>query len=360
MKSLRALYRLLRGEILEIPSRIILWLFIITLVIFPHIWGNSYVLRLLNITAIFAIYAVSWDLLGGVVGQINLGHALFFGIGAYIAALLNLKLGMPFWSTIPLGGIGAVIVGSVVAIPSLRLRGFYLALVTLTFPIILSGLVNLFPDISGGELGIYGIEGISDSEIFKYYVILFIMLLSCFVMYKFSDSQSKFIRVGIILCGIREDEIAARVSGIETTKYKIGIFALSGFFAGIAGSLYAHLINAAGPSNLDLLFSILPILWTVFGGIGTIYGPIAGVYILYPLLQYIRAYPIGEKYQGIILAIILLFVLLYMPEGITIWIRDKIEILCPRCKKINFFTRNRCRVCRADLQLSTDGQLSQI
>jgi branched-chain amino acid transport system permease protein len=348
------LYGVLRGEVLEIPSRIILWAFILFLFLFPLVNKNTYVLRILNITAIFAIYACSWDLLGGFVGQINLGQALFLGVGAYLAALLNLHLSLPFWITVPISGIGAVIVGLIACAPTLRLRGFYLALVTLTFPIILTGLVNTFPDLTGGELGLYGIDSISDSENFKFYLIHLIMVCSIYIMYKFSDPESKFVRVGVVLCGIREDEIAARVSGISTTKYKLGIFAMSGFFSGIAGALYAHLVNAAGPSNLELLFSILPILWTVFGGIGTIYGPVAGVYILYPLLQFIRNYSVGEKYHGVMLAAILIVVLLFMPEGITVWIRDKIEIRCPRCKIVNAISRRLCRSCRAQLHLEAN------
>ena len=180
------------------------------------------------------------------------------------------------------------------------------------------------------------------------------MLCSGFVMYKFSDSQSKFVRVGVVLRGIREDEISARVSGIHTTRYKLGIFAMSGFFSGIAGAVYAHLTGVAGASNLELFFSILVIIWCVFGGLGTIYGAVAGVYILYPALQFIRVYPLGEELQGVILAVMLSLILLFMPEGITVWIRDKIEIECPRCKLVNVITRKKCRGCWAPLHLQKE------
>ncbi|MFC1799136.1 branched-chain amino acid ABC transporter permease [Thermodesulfobacteriota bacterium] len=351
MRYLKLLYQIFKGEVIEIPARIIMFLFIFVLFLVPVFTSNSYVLRILNVTAIFSIYAASWDLLGGFVGQINLGQALFFAIGAYVAALLNLYFGWIPWITIPLGGVSSIIVGLFAGIPTLRLRGFYLALVTLTFPIIFAGLVHLFPDLSGGELGLYGVKSLSNSHTLNYYIILLIMLVSVFIIYKFSDAKSAFVRVGIILLAIREDEIAARVSGIKTTRYKLGIYAMSAFFSGIAGAIYAHLSGVAGPSNLELSFSFIVILWTVFGGIGTIYGPVAGVYILYPALQFIQVFPIGEELHGIIMPITLILILLFMPEGITVWLRDKIETKCPRCKIINLITRQKCRVCRAPLHL---------
>jgi len=102
------------------------------------------------------------------------------------------------------------------------------------------------------------------------------------IMWKFTDARSSFLRIGIILHAIREDEITARASGINTIRYKLLAFAVAGFFAGIAGAFHAHFMRIAGPSNLDLILSFQAIIWTVFGGIASIYGPVVGVYILYP------------------------------------------------------------------------------
>jgi branched-chain amino acid transport system permease protein len=112
------------------------------------------------------------------------------------------------------------------------------------------------------------------------------MLVSIGIMWKMTDVKSKKIRLGIILQAIREDEVTARASGINTIRYKLLAFCLSGFFAGIAGGLYVHVMKIAGPSTLELMTSINPIVWTVFGGIGTIYGPVTGVYILFPLVEF--------------------------------------------------------------------------
>ena len=282
----------------------------------------------------------------------DLFHALFFGIGAYTTALLNKHFGWPLWSTIPLGGMTAVLVGFIAGLPTLRLRGFYLSLVTLSFPIILGGFIFAFPDFTGGELGLYGIDGISDSKISEYYIVHLIMAVSLLVMWKFTDSGSKIIRVGVILHAIREDEITARASGINTTRYKLLAFATSGFFSGIAGGLYAHYLRVVGPSTIALQFSFEAVLWTIFGGIATIYGAIVGVYIIYPIvLEGLGIFELGAEIRFIVLSLILMCTILYMPEGISIWVLDKIEVKCPRCKLVNITTRRFCRACSAPLHL---------
>ena len=231
------LYRILKEEILDVPGRVIATIFIICLLFVPLFSVNSYLLRILTLAAIFAIFAVSWDLLSGVVGQMNFGQGAFFGIAGYASGLLNIHLSLPPYLSIPVGSLVGVLMGLLIGLPALRLRGFYLALVTLAFPVILTGIIFLIPGITGGELGIYGLKRISESEISVYYIVHFIMLVSIYIMYKLTDVESKMVRSGIIFHAIREDEITARASGINTTQYKLMAFAVSGFFAGIAGGL---------------------------------------------------------------------------------------------------------------------------
>jgi branched-chain amino acid transport system permease protein len=352
ISNLRLLFRLFKVKVWAIPGRMIALFFLASLVVVPLITKESYVIRILSLAGIYAIFAVSWDVLAGYTGQLNLGQALFFGVGAYGAALLNLNFSLPPFITIPLGGIGSVAVGLMASLPALRLRGFYLGLVTLSFPIILTGIIFLFSDVTGGELGLFGLSPLSDSRILDYYIVLLVMMVSIFAMYKFTDAKSTNIRTGIILHAIREDEITARNSGIDTTKYKLLAFAVSGFFAGIAGGLYAHFLRISGPSTLELFFSFQAILWTIFGGIRTIYGAVAGVYFLFILMELLRINPLGDQIRFVVFALILIFTLLYMPEGIATWIRDKIEIECQRCKINNVFTRNNCRACGAPLRLT--------
>jgi branched-chain amino acid transport system permease protein len=339
-------FKLLRGEVFVLPSRTIFLLVGIFLLVFPAISHEDYILRVLILAAIFAIFAASWDLLSGFTGQINFGHALFFGVAAYTAALLNEKLGLAPWATIPIGAVAAVVAGLIVGIPCLRLRGTYLAFATLAFPLILLGVVYAIPGISGGELGIYGIASLSKSRVVSYYTVIPSMIILGFIMWKIADSK-----IGLIFHAIREDEVTARASGINTTRYKLLAFCLSGLFAGIAGGLYAHFVKAAGPSTLELLLSFQVIIWAVFGGIATIYGPIAGVLILYPftefvLMRYLTAISAAKM---LIFAVIVLLVLLFMPQGLITWLRDKTEKICPRCKLQNVGWRKKCRVCTADL-----------
>ncbi len=338
---LRRGYSLFRGEVLVLPSRVAVLIFTLAVLLLPLFSQDPYLLRILIFTSIFAILAASWDLLSGFTGQMNFGHALFFGVAAYCTALLNIRLDLPPWISIPIGALGAVLAGLIIGIPCLRLRGTYLALTTLAFPIILMGVVFAIPSITGGELGLSGIDRLSNSRLTDYYITSVLMLGLGFIMWKITDSKT-----GIILHAIREDEVAVRSSGINTTRYKLLAFCLSGFFAGIAGGLYAHIMRTAGPSTLEVALSFQIVIWAVFGGIVSIYGPIAGVFILFPLLEFLRIVP---KIRMLLFAFIVLLTLLYMPQGLIPWLRDKIEKECPRCKIRNVATRKTCRICTAEL-----------
>ena len=337
-------YKGLRGEVLVLPSRTIVLLFCLTLLFLPLVMDHPYYLGILFLASIFAILAASWDLLSGFTGQMNFGHALFFGVAAYTAALLNLHFGLAPWLTIPLGALAAVLAGLIVGVPCLRLRGIYLALATLAFPLILTGFIFVFPGILGGEMGVSGIDPLSGSRTIDYYIAVTLMIGLGFVMWKITASKT-----GLIFHAIREDEVTARASGINTTRYKLLAFCLSGFFAGIAGGLYVHYMKVAGPSTLELLLSFQVVIWAIFGGIATIYGPIAGVFILYIPLTLLESVPVVSEIRMLLMAIIVVLAMLFMPEGLTTWVRDKIEKVCPRCKIRNLGTRKSCRVCRAEL-----------
>ncbi len=338
---LKRLFTILIHEVLVLPYRISVVLFVFLLLLLPLLTEDPYLLRIVTLTSIFAILAASWDLLSGFTGQMNFGHALFFGVGAYGAALLNKYASIPPWGTIPLGALVAVMAGLIIGIPCLKLRGTYLALTTLAFPIILLGLVFAFPEITGGELGISGIARLARSRIASYYIAVLIMLSLSAIMWKITDSKT-----GIIFHAIREDELAVRTSGINTTRYKLLAFSLSGFFAGISGGLYAHFMRVAGPSTLEVSLSFQVVIWAIFGGMATIYGPVGGVFVLFPLMEVLRFW---QDYRILMFACIVLFILLYMPDGLFRWLRDKTEKECPRCKIRNVAFRETCRICTASL-----------
>ncbi len=334
---LRKSFNVFYKEVLVLPSRTAVMVFVLGLLLLPIFTKDPYLLRILILTGIFAILAASWDLLSGYTGQMNFGHALFFGVGAYAAALLNVRLLFPPWGSIPLGAMAAVLAGLIVGIPCLRLRGTYLALTTLSFPIILLGIVFAAPGLTGGELGISGLSRITSSRLGDYYVTVVLFLGLCAAMWKITDSK-----VGIIFHAIREDELAVRTSGINTTRYKLLAFTLSGFFAGISGGLYAHFLRTVGPSTLEVSLSFQVVIFAIFGGVVTIWGPVGAVFVLLPLLELFRFWP---EYRTVMFAVVVLLILLYMPDGLFPWLRDKVETECPRCK-----IRKTCRICTASLE----------
>ena len=341
------LYKNFQGEILQIPGRAIAFFGLIALFLLMLIPTHPYLPRVLTLCAIMAIYAASWDLLL-FAGQLNLGHCAFLGMAAYASAILNTKLGLPVGATILIGALVGVVTGLVVCLPALRLRGPYLKIVTLVFPIILAGLVFAFSDVTGGENGIFGLAKITNSPLITSIICFFIMLASVLIMWKLTDTKSSIIRTGIIFSAIREDEIGARIAGINTVKYKLLAFAISGFFAGIAGGLYVHFIGVSGPSTLDFMMAIWPVVWTIFGSARTIWGPIVGVYMLFPLSELLLL--TVPQFKMIIFTGLVVIMLLFMPEGIGSWVRDKLEVRCPRCRVLNSVRRNSCRACTASLQ----------
>lgn len=349
---LKGLLKNFRFGVLPVPGRVIAILFFVVLFLLPLIDNSRYFLFVLTTSNLLVIFAVSWDLLSGYSGQVNFGHALFFGVSAYTVALLHKYFALQPWATVPIGTLVAVGIGVLTCIPALRLRGPYLSLLTMSFPLVLLGLVMAFKDWTGGEFGIPGIPKIAGTHVGEYYICLIVMTVSVLIMWKLTDAGSRYIRTGLIFHAIREDEIAARASGINTIRYKILAFAIGGFFSGLAGALYAHVLGTVGTASLSMTMSFRAIIYVVFGGIVSIYGPVVGVYVLQTLLQF--AGEAGQNFLGqnqlLIMSVVVILVLIFMPEGVAVWIRDKIERQCPRCKLSNVAWRKECRACSASLR----------
>ncbi len=350
MYLLRRAWAELRDEVLALPSRTLVLAWVVALLALPAVYGDPYVMRILTMSCLFAIFAASWDLLAGYTGQVNFGHALFFGAGAYTSALVSLKLGVTPWASVFAGAAMATLSGFLAGYLCLRLRGSYLSLATLAFPLIALGLLFAFPDFSGGELGISGLRRLTPSATGNYYVAAVSMLLVVFGLWRLADSK-----FGLVLHAIRDDEVAARASGINTPRYKLIAFAVSAAAAGFAGALFAHYLRVAGPSTLEVALSFQVVIWGIFGGVATIYGPVAAVFILYPLTEWLGSFRTFGELRLLIFAVIVLLVLLFMPRGLAPWLRDKIETQCPRCKQRNTFYRKICRLCGAALQAQVPG-----
>jgi len=340
----------LKNEVFVLPSRTLVLLWVVALLALPVVYGDPYVMRILTMTCIFAIFAASWDLLAGYTGQVNFGHALFFGAGAYTSALMSLKLGISPWVTVLAGAAVAMLFGFLVGYLCLRLRGSYLSLATLAFPLIALGLLFAFPDFSGGELGISGLRRLVATPTLNYYVAAVGMLAVVFGLWLLADSN-----FGIVLHAIRDDEVAARASGINTPRYKMVVFAIAAAAAGFSGALFAHYLRVAGPSSLEVALSFQVVIWGIFGGVATIYGPVAAVFILYPLTEWLGSFRAVGELRLLIFAVIVLLVLLFMPRGLAPWVRDKIETQCPRCKQRNGAWRSVCRLCGAGLEAQVPG-----
>ena len=291
-----------------LSKRILIFATPILLILFPAITTDYYILTILIFANISAIFAASWDILAGVTGQFSLGHALFFGVAAYVSGALNLFLGLSPWITIPLGGGFGVIVGFLVALPSLRLKGPYFTVTSLIFPGILGTLILMYPEITGGESGLYGLSPISNEILITYYASLVLMLGSIFILLQIANSN-----IGLIFRSIRDDEDVAEATGINTTKYKFLSFAISGFFAGIAGGFQAHILMFAGPYVFSTYYSFQVILFAALGGIGTIIGSLGGAYLMAILNEILRDI---TEFRVIVFAIVMLLIFRYLPKGI--------------------------------------------
>lgn len=332
----------LKKEIFPVPTRVMAFVGLAALVAFPLIMDQPHILRLMIMIFIFSIFAASWDLISAYTGQVVLGHALFFGVSAYTCAMLNTHFNMSPVMTIPIGAVVAVAAGLIAGFPALRLKGIYLGLTTMAMPVVLVAVIEYMRSYTGGEQGIIGIEQLATSRVHFYYIALLLMVVSIAILMKITRSK-----IGLIFQAIRDDEIAARASGVNTTYYKLLSFSLSGLFAGLAGGLYAHFMRVIGPSVFEFSFSFEPIIWTIFGGGASIVGPVIGVFILLPVVEMLHVH-LGDN-ATLIYYLILVIVVVFAPGGVLRLINRYTEKVCPECMTVNAFPRRQCRVCSAKL-----------
>jgi branched-chain amino acid transport system permease protein len=279
------------------------------LFVFPLFQSNLYILGLFVYANMLVIFAASWDLLAGFAGQSSFGQAAFLGLAAYITADLVKNFAQPWWVSMFLGAMVAVLLGLVIGIPFLRLRGPYFALGTLAFTLMLSAIFSsvFFSPWLGGSGGIYGVSKISADPVTEYLVVLVLTIASVLVMVAVTNS-----RVGTVFKAIRDDETSAEALGINTTKYKLVAFMISAFFAGIAGSIYALHLTAVSPPAYSILYSFYAIVIATLGGIATIYGSIGGAYFFVFMSEFLGGY---GNYTYLAFAFILLVVLRFASNG---------------------------------------------
>ena len=280
----------------------------------PLVLPGSYHQHVLVLAGIFVLMALGFDLVLGYLGELSLGHAAFFGIGAYTTALLTRSFAVPFPVDLVLAGLFTGVFGFLIGGPSLRLKGPYFAIVTFGFAEILRllalnwtsvtrGPMGL-PDVPHAHLGPYPIN----SELGYYYVVLALIGLAVLVTRRLLDST-----VGHAFLAIRENEELASAAGIATFRLKVVGFAIGMVFTGMAGSVYARYVHFVDPTALSFYFTVTVVSMVILGGQGSIAGTILGALLLTLLPEYLR---VAERARLVIFGAFLILAIVFMPEGL--------------------------------------------
>ncbi len=297
-------------------NRMILTIGLIIITLFlPLFVNNSFYMRVLVNVLIYVLLASSLNVINGYSGQFNIGHAGFYCVGAYTAAILATRFGLSFWLLLPISGLMAALFSTFLGLPTLRLKGIFLAITTLGFSEIIRLTVLNWTSLTRGPMGIPGIPfpelfGIKITNNTQYYyIILFIVFLMLFITNRILKS-----RIGRAWIAIREDELAAKSMGVETFKYKLLNFAYGTFWAGVAGCFYAFFSSYVSADSfiLDEGFSILGMV--IVGGQGTLIGPIIGATFLTILPELVRSI---AEYRLLIFGAAIVITMLVRPQGIA-------------------------------------------
>jgi branched-chain amino acid transport system permease protein len=246
------------------------------IVVAPLVLGEYYI-SILNLILIAVVGALGLNILVGYTGQISIGHGAFMSVGAYTAANLVVHLHAPFWITIPAGGLMAAAIGAVVGIPSLRIKGIYLAIATLAAQLIIEWTINHVPAISGGvQASIQVPRPVFFGTPLKTQTQLYMFLMFFVVLAVVGTSNLVRSRIGRAFIAIRDQDIAAEIIGIDIFRYKLWAFAISSFYAGVTGVLYTYYLGIANYEQFQLTVSIDYLAMVIIGGLGSILGSILG------------------------------------------------------------------------------------
>ncbi|MCL4516495.1 MAG: branched-chain amino acid ABC transporter permease [Firmicutes bacterium] len=289
------------------PLNVVVVLLVLLLAM-PLLTKNSYLLGVLILANIYAVYAAGWDLLSGYTGRENFGYALFIGAGAYAVGFISKVFPVQAWLSLPVGGLTAAAFGLLIGIPCLRLKGPYLALATLAAAAIAERVVMIFSGVTGGEEGMIGIAPLSFEPLNSYYYSVIFMAVSIGILYLIGHLPE-----GLLLKSIKQDETAAEAAGINTTFHKVLAFVVSAFFGGAAGAFNAHYMGYVGPDAvLNSTISLTVIIMAVVGGTGSILGAAGGAYLLTLLGEFLKRF--GD-FHLLFYTALLVLVVLFMPKG---------------------------------------------
>jgi branched-chain amino acid transport system permease protein len=290
-------------------------LLLVLVMVIPPFFKGGYLMNVLVFVGIHTMLAVALNLLLGYAGQISLGHAAFFGLGAYISGILTTTYEFNPWLAIVLAALSVGILAFIIGFPILKLRGHYLAMATLGMGIIVYIFFNEAIDLTGGPSGLSGIPNLSigsmvfDTDIKNYYLIWTFALITILLSVNLTHS-----RIGRALKAIHDSETAARVMGVNARLLKVQIFALSAAISTVAGSLYAHTMTFISPASFGFNFSVELVTMVIIGGLGSIYGSLLGAVILTLLPELLRTF---QDYDIVIYGLILILITMFMPGGLV-------------------------------------------
>jgi branched-chain amino acid transport system permease protein len=285
------------------------------LAVLPLGLPNDYYLTVLIVAGFHTIVTMGLNLLMGYAGQVSLGHAAFYGIAAYTTGILTAKFHWPVAAGIAAGIALVLVVAAGIAVPTLRLRGHYLAMGTLGFGVIVYIVLNEATGLTGGPSGLTGIPKLTiagfpvATDLGFYYVVWGTALLLFLLAQNLVRS-----RLGRALRAIHTSETAAAVLGVDTERYKIGVFILSALYAAVAGALYAHYVSFVSPGSFGFHASIQFVTMVVLGGMGSLWGAVAGAVFLTALPEVLRAI---EDYDILLYGGLLILCMIFLPGGLA-------------------------------------------
>jgi len=259
-------------------------------------------------TLLLATLAQSWNIIGGYTGYASFGNSVFYGIGGYGTAIAMVQFGLPFGVGILVGAVLAVIFALLLGLPVLRLRGHYFAIATLALAEAMTGVVSNL-DIAGRNIGL--VLPLRKGDAFFYELSLGLLALATLTVFWISRS-----RFGFGLIAIREDEDAAGVMGVNTTLYKALAFLLAGFFSALAGGIHAYWITFIDPlSAFDITLNVMMIIMAIFGGAGTVFGPLVGAILLASTSELLATEITGMA--SLFFGLVIVVAVVFMPRGLT-------------------------------------------
>ncbi len=285
------------------------------ILIWPMIESNPYNLGLSNLIAIYAMVVLGLNLFIGFTGQISLGHAAFFAMGAYGSAVGTVSLGWSPWPVMILVALATAFVALAVGLPALKLRGHYLAMATLGFNIVIYTILIQWDTVTGGPSGFSGIPYLAvgglifDNEIRIHYLVWTFTMISLLLSLNLVRSGA-----GRGLAALAEDEVAAATLGVDIRRAKVKVFVLSAVLASLAGSLFAHCYAFVSPDSFNIFVSVDFVIMVVVGGMGSIWGTLLGTGLITLLPEWIEAL---DTYKDIVHGLILVLILLFLPQGLV-------------------------------------------